>query len=53
MNTPGYVLKHGINQHLFKCVQPCAQKQRNNNEEKQTLSGLFIKTWNKSTPLRK
>ena len=47
MNTPGYLLKHGINQHLFKCAQPCAQKQRNNNEEKQTLSGLFIKTWNK------
>ena len=58
--TPGYFVKHGINQHLFKCVQPRAQKQRTPHETKMNAkmilkhahSGLLRKTWNKSTPFR-
>ena len=60
MNTPGYVSKHGITKHLFKCVQPRAQKQRTSHETKMNAkmilkhshSGLRRKTWNKSTPFR-
>ena len=60
MNTPGYVSKHGITKHLFKCVQPPPQKQRTSHETKMNAkmilkhahSGLRLKTWNKATPFQ-
>ena len=41
MNTPGYVSKHGITKHLFKCVQPRAQKQRTSHETKMNATSCF------------